>query len=252
MKRKRRLRYKNIVKLVTIISILVLLVAVALIFLFSSNNKKNISTRRPASTTTSSSALPGKTTDWNLILVNRDHKTAELNPTLTQLGNIQVDSRIASSAQSFLAAAQQIDPAEHFISGYRSVAYQAQLYEMYIEQEMSGQGTVNQSGQAISRAEAEKNVQTYSQPPGCSEHQTGLAIDMSDVNSLDAAPADVVDKIKAIAPKYGFILRFPKDGTSSTGVGYEDWHWRYVGVPVATYIMKQGITLEQYLKQLGK
>lgn len=84
-----------------------------------------------------SSNLPkSKASDWNLVLVNRENPKDELNPELTQLGNIVVDSRIAQSAEAFLTAAQAINPAEHFISGYRSVAYQETLYNQYVAQEM--------------------------------------------------------------------------------------------------------------------
>ena len=60
--------------------------------------------------------------DWQLIVVNRDNITKELNPDLTTIDNIKVDSRIADNVKEFLAAAQKIDSKEHLISGYRSVA----------------------------------------------------------------------------------------------------------------------------------
>ena len=49
--------------------------------------------------------------------------------------------------------------------------------------------------------------------------------------------------------EYGFILRYPKDKTEVTGVGYEPWHYRYVGVEAAQEIMAQGICLEEYVGQ---
>ncbi|MDN6621795.1 MAG: D-alanyl-D-alanine carboxypeptidase family protein, partial [Lactococcus sp.] len=169
-----------------------------------------------------SSNLPkSKASDWNLVLVNRENPKDELNPELTQLGNIVVDSRIAQSAEAFLTAAQAINPAEHFISGYRSVAYQETLYNQYVAQEMAADPSLDHTA-------AEKVVQTYSQPAGMSEHQTGLAIDLSDVDSLNESTT--AKEIAAIAPTYGFVLRFTEAGKPSTGVGYEDWHFRYVGV----------------------
>ncbi|NWO77103.1 D-alanyl-D-alanine carboxypeptidase family protein, partial [Escherichia coli] len=74
------------------------------------------------------------------------------------------------------------------------------------------------------------------QPAGASEHQTGLAMDMSTVNYLNQSDADVVEKVTAIAPEYGFVLRFPKGKMESTGVDYEDWHFRYVGKESAKYM----------------
>ena len=147
------------------------------------------------------------------------------------------------NVKEFLAAAQEIDPSYHLISGYRSVAYQTELYNSYVQQEMAADPSLTES-------QAEKKVQTYSQPPGASEHQTGLAIDMSTVDSLNEADPDTVAKVKELAPKYGFVLRFPDGKTSSTGVGYEDWHFRYVGKESAEYMTEHNLTLEEYLALL--
>ena len=181
--------------------------------------------------------------DWKLLLVNRDNKSKELNPELANVYGVSVDARIAKNVEEFLAAAQEINPSYHLISGYRSVAYQTELYNSYVQQEMADDPTLTES-------QAEKKVQTYSQPPGASEHQTGLAIDMSTVDSLDEADPATVAKVKKIAPKYGFVLRFPDGKTSSTGVGYEDWHFRYVGKESADYMTEHNLTLEEYLALL--
>ncbi|WP_432205778.1 M15 family metallopeptidase [Pseudolactococcus hodotermopsidis] len=182
-------------------------------------------------------------TDWELVLVNRENPKDEMNPELIELGNIFVDSRIATAAENFLTAAQEINPSEHFISGYRSVDYQSELYNGYVEEEMAADFSLD-------REAAEKIVQTYSQPPGMSEHQTGLAIDLSDIDALNES--ETAKEIAALAPEYGFILRFPEGGTDSTGVGYEDWHFRYVGVENAKYITAHQLTLENYLELLKK
>ena len=181
--------------------------------------------------------------DWQLLLVNRDNKSKELNPEIADVDGVSVDARIAKNVKEFLAAAQEIDPSYHLISGYRSVAYQTELYNSYVQQEMAADPSLTES-------QAEKKVQTYSQPPGASEHQTGLAIDMSTVDSLNEADPDTVAKVKKLAPKYGFVLRFPDGKTSSTGVGYEDWHFRYVGKESAEYMTEHNLTLEEYLALL--
>ncbi|KXT78021.1 M15 family metallopeptidase [Streptococcus sp. DD13] len=206
------------------------------------------------STSTSSSAagktasasqdLPSeaKSSDWNLVLVNRDNITEEMNPNLATIENITLDSRIADQATQFIAAARAINAQEHPISGYRSVAYQTTLYNQYVQQEMTTRG--------ITEEEAKKVVETYSQPPGASEHQTGLAMDMSTVDSLNQSDATVVSAVKKIAPEYGFVLRFEKSYSASTGIEYEDWHWRYVGVENAKYMTEKQISLEEYVAQL--
>ncbi|MCK1255907.1 D-alanyl-D-alanine carboxypeptidase family protein [Streptococcus uberis] len=181
--------------------------------------------------------------DWDLVLVNRDHPKEEMNPELVDINGISVDKRIADATAEFLAAAQTVNAQEHLISGYRSVAYQAELYQSYVSQEMANDPSLTQEA-------AEAIVQTYSQPAGSSEHQTGLAIDMSTVDALNQSDVETVKQVTALAPKYGFILRFPDGKQESTGVGYEDWHFRYVGKKSAAYISKHQISLEEYIKLL--
>lgn len=181
--------------------------------------------------------------DWDLVLVNRDHPKEEMNPELVDINGISVDKRIADATAEFLAAAQAVNAQEHLISGYRGVAYQAELYQSYVSQEMANDPSLTQEA-------AEAIVQTYSQPAGSSEHQTGLAIDMSTVDALNQSDVETVKQVTALAPKYGFILRFPDGKQESTGVGYEDWHFRYVGKKSAAYISKHQISLEEYIKLL--
>lgn len=218
----------------------------------SSKSKKEIlshsfETQESASSVSTGSSDPelpdSKQSDWDLVLINREHRKPEMNPPLAMVAGLPIDARIAGNVRDLLKAAQKIDPKEHLISGYRSVSYQSQLYNQYIKNEMK-------ANPSLTREEAMAKVDTYSQPPEASEHETGLAIDMSDVNELNEAPANVVSKIATIAPDYGFILRFTADGQYSTGVDYEDWHWRYVGVDNAKYMVAHHLTLEQYLQQL--
>lgn len=183
------------------------------------------------------------TTDWELVLVNRKHRQEELNPSLSEVEGILVDQRIATEVQAFLAAARQLSPAEQLISGYRSVAYQEQVYNSYVNRELANNPNLNQK-------EAEKIVQTFSQPPGASEHQTGLAIDMSTVASLDGSDEELARQVQKLAAKYGFVLRFPKDKTAVTGIAYENWHYRYVGKASAAYMVKHDLVLEEYIELL--
>ena len=84
-------------------------------------------------------------------------------------------------------------------------------------------------------------------PPGCSEHEAGLAIDIvSTYESFDQSKEFrwLMDN----AQEYGFILRYPKDKASITQVKYEPWHWRYVGVEHAKKIKASGQCLEEYLE----
>jgi len=176
--------------------------------------------------------------DWELILVNRSHLQEESHPKLTQIDDIQVDSRIAENTRQFLAAARTIAPEETLISGYRSRAEQTELYE---------EALALAEEEGLSRQEAEQEVQKRIQLPGASEHQTGLAIDMSEPEGQEDG---VANKIAEIAPKYGFILRYPEGRSDITGVDFENWHYRYVGVESAQYMQKHHLVLEEYLALL--
>lgn len=84
--------------------------------------------------------------------------------------------------------------------------------------------------------------------PGYSEHQTGMAIDIQTYGS-NASNFEEFDEFKWLqnnAHKYGFILRYPKDKKYLTGYEYESWHYRYVGIEVATYIYQNQITFDEY------
>lgn len=181
--------------------------------------------------------------DWNLILVNRDHTKEEMNPALTEVAGIQVDSRIAEATTSFLTAAQAVNPGVRLISGYRSWEEQKTLYETYVQQEMSARG--------IDQPAAEAVVQEYFQPGGMSEHMTGLAIDMSTMASPNQMDPETAEKLAEIAPDYGFVLRFKEAYEDQTGVGPEDWHFRYVGNESARYMTDHDISLEAYLGLLN-
>lgn len=94
------------------------------------------------------------------------------------------------------------------------------------------------------------------QNPGCSEHQTGLALDVFVKNfageSFIKSPSGQF--VNKNCGDYGFIIRYPFFGEKKTGVSFEPWHLRYVGFPHSKIISKSKITLEQYIEyfELGK
>jgi D-alanyl-D-alanine carboxypeptidase len=119
-------------------------------------------------------------------------------------------------------------------SAYRSYSVQVSVY----------QGWVNSLGQA--------GADLTSARPGHSEHQTGLAIDISSLPAqcaLDQCFADTDQGkwLAANAYKWGFILRYPNGLTKITGYEFEPWHYRYVGIPLATAMHDTGIqTMEEF------
>ena len=115
-------------------------------------------------------------------------------------------------------------------STYRSYSYQKDLYNRYAASD----------GQA--------KADTYSARPGHSEHQTGLAVDVDNNKSsyTSFGSTKEFNWMKQNAYKYGFILRYTKDNEWITGYKDEPWHYRYVGVEIATYIQEHPMTYEEY------
>lgn len=98
----------------------------------------------------------------------------------------------------------------------------------------------------------DKNPESlYVAPPGGSEHQTGLALDVS-CEALHLELEEEFDQteegkwLAKNAPLFGFILRYPRDKTEITGYAYEPWHIRYVTKSLALYLTLTGLTLEEY------
>lgn len=241
MKRRRRERRRKLFLFRLINRLLFLGIAISLFFVLLrvQDMDEDLPTFINHGLRVQSSDLPKVSVDdWELTLINRSHLQEESHPRLTQIDDIQVDSRIAENTRQFLAAARTIAPGETLISGYRSRAEQTELYE---------EALALAEEEGLSRQEAEQEVQKRIQLPGASEHQTGLAIDMSEPEGQND---EVANKIAEIAPKYGFILRYPEGKSDITGVNFENWHYRYVGVESAQYMQKHHLVLEEYLALL--
>lgn len=88
----------------------------------------------------------------------------------------------------------------------------------------------------------------YVARPGASEHVTGLAIDVSDFNDKNDSFKDTESYIWMVnnAHKYGYILRYPENKENITGYSYEAWHYRYLGIDLATKVYNEGITFDEY------
>ena len=89
-------------------------------------------------------------------------------------------------------------------------------------------------------------------PPGASEHQTGLTADIHTLSSasLKFAGTPAAVWLEENAQYFGFILRYPEDKTEITGIMYEPWHFRFVGRYHAMRITELGMCLEEYMKYL--
>lgn len=120
------------------------------------------------------------------------------------------------------------------VSGWRSGAEQTRIYETSLAENGIG------------------FTKKYVALPGHSEHQTGFAIDLAenkpDIDFIcpDFPSGGICGKFRERAPLYGFVERYPKGRENITGIGWEPWHFRYVGFPHASIMQQRGLTLEEY------
>ncbi|MBR6891354.1 MAG: M15 family metallopeptidase, partial [Clostridia bacterium] len=89
------------------------------------------------------------------------------------------------------------------------------------------------------------------QEPGASEHQTGLAFDVTVETGEGFENTPQYAWLMEHAHEYGFIQRYPANKADITGISYEPWHYRYVGVEAATRMYRTGLTLEEFLAANG-
>ena len=175
--------------------------------------------------------------DPRMILVNRTHRITEDYPVETkECGsataiNKTLQTEAADAFLSMQAAAAKDGVDVRMQSGYRSVSYQKKLYD---------NKTQYYRNKGLSEAAAREKAAAIVNPPGCSEHNCGLAADLN------------FRWLCENAEQYGFILRYPKEAESVTGITYEPWHWRYVGPENAALLNRSGLCLEDAVAGLQR
>ena len=183
---------------------------------------------------------------WYLTLVNATHPLPEnfSVSTSTLPNGLAFDSRAFGALNDMLSAGRAQGLSFVVCSAYRSVEYQRQLFNNQVERYVN---------QGYSRAEAEALTAKEIMPPGTSDHNLGLAADIvsMDYQLLDENQANTAEQrwLMAHCWEYGFILRYPSDKQDITGIIYEPWHYRYVGVEAALAMRERGQCLEEYLGQ---
>ncbi len=116
-----------------------------------------------------------------------------------------------------------------FYSTYRSIARQKVNYSGYVKKY------------------GVKGADTISARSGHSEHNLGLAVDFCTTSGVKVKETDSVYKwLTDNAHKYGFIERYPKDKSHITGYVYEPWHYRYLGIDLATKVKESNLTYDEY------
>ncbi len=138
---------------------------------------------------------------------------------------------------------QQTGGRVYSVSGFRTYAYQSRLfYGKLTSRRNSGQ----------SYAAAYRSTAMYTALPGASEHQTGLAVDLSTNGRLLESFRDTAagQWLMANCWDYGFILRYDEAKTEQTAIAYEPWHYRYVGLPHSLIIRDNDWVYEEYIAYL--
>ncbi|MCQ4636502.1 M15 family metallopeptidase [Anaerovorax odorimutans] len=159
-------------------------------------------------------------------------------------GEHSIDRRAYPGLKKMLedARAAGLDPL--ICSSYRTNELQTRLFNEQVKAYQN---------RGYEKEAAEREAAVWVAVPGTSEHQTGLAADIVSVSNQNLNHSQentAVQKwLMKNCWKYGFILRYPSDKNSITGIGYEPWHYRYVGKQAAKEIYEQSVCLEEYLRQ---
>lgn len=155
---------------------------------------------------------------------------------LVDIGKYKMDASCVGAMQEMMDAAKADGVTLKIDNTYRSKKTQQSMWESR---------RVKYMGQGMTLAEADAYIGRSVAVPGTSEHQTGLAADIT-------GSQKVYKWLAENSWKYGFILRYPDDKMDVTGIIFEPWHFRYVGNAFAKEIYDSGLCLEEYLELLKK
>lgn len=175
-----------------------------------------------------------------ILLVNRNHKLSESykskNLVVAKLSFSKgiteeeklIDKSIEEPLTKLFNAASSDGYTLYILSGYRSYETQKNIYDYRKKQN------------------GKKYADSYTAEPGHSEHQTGLAVDLTN-KSNNFTGSKEAEWLSKNSYKYGFIIRYEQGKENITGYKYEPWHIRYVGCDIAKKIYESKISLEEYL-----
>jgi len=182
--------------------------------------------------------------DWQLLLVNPWNEMPEdYEVTLkTMPDGMKVDERAYDDLTAMLQGCRDAGLSPKICSAYRTQAKQTSLYNNKIARlrkaGYSKKAAIAEAGRWVAR-------------PGTSEHQLGLAVDIvsKSYQALTKKQEKTAEQkwLMEHCWEYGFILRYPNDKSEITGIGYEPWHYRYVGKEIALDVQKSGLCFEEYL-----
>lgn len=179
---------------------------------------------------------------WSVVVVDKNRQMPEgYEPELAFVADSDyaLDKRAATYYDEMYKAALADGVELTPYSGYRSYSTQETNYQSLVDAYLS---------QGYSQKDAEEAAATEILPPGCSEHNLGLAMDIccADESFKDT---EQYKWLVANAGKYGFIERYPEGKQEITGVIAEPWHWRFIGPAYVEDMKARGAeTLEEYLQ----
>lgn len=181
----------------------------------------------------------------HIILVNREHRLPhdhvpeglvlpEVLAAPRKEEAIYLLEAPARALERLFAAAGDAGHTLYAVSGYRSYSLQKSIFTRKVE------------------AVGERTAMLTVAPPGASEHQLGLAMDINGESTLKRGLTEAFGEspeglwVKENAHLYGFIIRYPQGMTHITGYAWEPWHLRYVGEAIAAEVHRMGVTFEEY------
>lgn len=192
---------------------------------------------------------------WAMFLVNKNNplpmdydSRIETTMIFESWREYFLDSRAAKYFDDMLNAAKEDGIDLLVVSAYRTIEYQQQNFDNSVQDRIDNRGMTYDEAYADTLAEVAL--------PGESEHNAGLALDImsEEYTSMDDDGFENTEAFKWLdknAHKYGFILRYPKGKQDITGIIYEPWHYRFVGVYYANEIKQSGLCLEEYYEEQG-
>ena len=184
--------------------------------------------------------------DARLVLVNGNLPLdAEPAPALAVADDAtgqQLEAEAAMQYRSMAAAAQADGVSLTLVAGYQDADTRQAAYEARVQ---------TYRDKRKSEEEAARLAATIQPAANANEHGTGYAADIlsADNPQQDTGFAETraYEWLTAYAAEYGFILRYPQDRQAATGIVFEPWHWRYVGVENALAIRASGLSLEEFI-----
>lgn len=181
---------------------------------------------------------------WYLTLANADHPLPAdwAIETATLTNGLEIDARIYDALTRMLNDCKAAGLSPIVCSAYRTVSRQQELFDAKLEYYLA---------EGLDDDAAYASASAVVAIPGTSEHNLGLAVDICalDYQLLDDAQAETAEQkwLMEHCTEYGFILRYPQGKEDLTGIIWEPWHYRYVGVEAAKAISESDLCLEEYL-----